>query len=191
MCGQSPPAFFHAGIDVRPVTPWIFSCWLLPDSALLCQWNHSKTTHLNFEQYTKVHASLARNLQKTIQLHASDVWRKPEHNIYYHGMPLNYTIRHRKTSIFHSLNFEKKHNPSSWTKWIKPTATWLASKEPIILTHFRSSKQIKVGIKTPTKSSNTEWFRANLNLPTTEQLMRIVRFETISLACKTHISSEN
>ena len=107
MCGQSPLAFFQASIDVRPVTPWIFSCWLLPDSALLCQWNHSKTTHLNFEQYTKVHASLARNLQKTIQLHASDVWRKPEHNIYYHGMPLNYTIRHRKTSIFHSLTLKK------------------------------------------------------------------------------------
>ena len=50
---------------------------------------------------------------------------------------------------FFTLQPFKKHNPSFGSKRIEPTATWLASKEPITLHHFWSFKQIKVGIKKP------------------------------------------
>ena len=166
MCSLSPLAFFHAGIDVWPVTPWIFSGWLLPDSALLCQWNHWKTT---FKFWT-VHKSTRKSCTKFTKNYTTSCFRCLKNNWTQYILPQDAFKFYNKTSQdfdFSYFNFEKKHNPSFWTKWITPTATWLASKEPIILYHFRSSKQIKVGIKTPAKPSNTEWFRANINLPTT------------------------
>ena len=61
---------------------------------------------------------------------------------------------------------------------------WLARSQSYC-TNFDPPNKSRSVFNTPRKSSNTEWFRVNRNLPTTQQLMRIVRFETASLACQT------
>ena len=65
-------------------------------------------------------------------------------------------------------------------------SSWsIALPNPNILCATLSSSTCKMMADGPlTTEYNTEWFRVHLNHPTTQQLIRIVRFETAGLACK-------
>ena len=108
---------FHSHIQkILTPTPMLYMAWNSP-----CDWlNRLTSCEPNLE-------AIGSNANFLIFFASSieNNWfssRTTKHNVYYHGVPWNFTIRYRKASMSYFNLW--KNNPSFWTKWIKLTATW-------------------------------------------------------------------